>query len=225
MPTAFWGISTICGYSPTPRVASALSHGSQHAVRVTTNAPLQLSRGGNFQWPEARMYAMYAFDAKNGAFWIFSGEGGAHGAYLPDMWRFDLARMEFEHMGDFTEPAPRMWANFWSGADGMWVFAGVNGKSQQLNDMWHFNYTSTSWRKVYDRGNNPCVLCSFASRLRRRLPHVLLATCFIIPPAVSVCKHMPDSSNAAGGVCRYGVYNGSDMSPGARHNAFTAADR
>lgn len=111
------------------------------------------ARAGS-DWPAGRMYAAYAFDAKSRSFWVSSGEG-PNNTYLPDVWRLDVDAMAWEHVGDFREPAPRTWANSWAGSDGMWLFAGVDATSEQLNDMWFWNYSTLAWRRVYNREGNP----------------------------------------------------------------------
>eukprot|EP01052_Picozoa_sp_SAG31_P033560 SAG31_NODE_3811_length_3861_cov_3.645401_2_plen_454_part_00 len=108
---------------------------------------------GQRAWPAARSYAAYAFDADGNAFYIFSGMGGASDDFLPDLWRFDVSRLRWSFLGNFSTPSPRWWSNFWAADGEMYVLGGETDRTVggTLNDMWSFNYRQNQWTLVSNR--------------------------------------------------------------------------
>ena len=102
------------------------------------------------EWPGGRHYAAYSYDTRRKVFYIFSGQGVAEDEFLNDLWMFDMSSMRWEHVGNYSKPAPRKWSSFWSGENGLFVLGGEGGR-RRFNDFWTFNYDKKEWHKFYNR--------------------------------------------------------------------------
>jgi hypothetical protein len=131
LATASWSLIQLKGRLPSARAGHVLSPG--------VGGKVQLFGGGNFDWER--------MDQKKETFLMR--------AILPvsDIhWEYDVAEQTWTELPEHGAPSARSFAGFTSGKGKrsglMFLFGGVDGNGNPLQDTWQYEITSSRWTEL-----------------------------------------------------------------------------
>ena len=85
--------------------------------------------------------------------------GFVEGAIQNDMWALNLDNFAWEEMQQGEKLPPARAGHSTVLCEGaMWVFGGKDEENNKLNDLWKFDFASSTWEEVKCKGDAPLVL-------------------------------------------------------------------